>query len=143
MGQLLKDGAQLDNCGLDVLHSVCPTLDVGILRRRAHVSARSFLRAGPASLGPSQVATLLKVHFKHLLVACRGGQRSISSPVQSPGTCSSMSCSCWLVRESIMSMATSPEARDSAPKTTALPPGERKKKHFLVVERFKAHMAWI
>lgn len=32
--QLLKDGAQLDNRGLDVLHGVGPALDVGILQRR-------------------------------------------------------------------------------------------------------------
>lgn len=32
--QLLKDGAQLNNCGLNVLHGVCPALDVGILQRK-------------------------------------------------------------------------------------------------------------
>lgn len=32
--QLLEDGAQLNNCGLNVLHGICPALDVRILQRR-------------------------------------------------------------------------------------------------------------
>lgn len=34
--QLLKNGAQLNDCRLDVLHGICPALDVGILHKREH-----------------------------------------------------------------------------------------------------------
>lgn len=142
--QLLEDGAQLNNCGLNILHGVCPALDVGILQRRDSIHEHWELLQGRACLFRTlHFAIPPMAHSKHLLVT-RGKQRSNSSQAQSVDTCSSMSCSCWLVLESIMSMATSPEARDSAPKTTAPPPGGRKKTwHFLVVKRFKAHMLWI
>lgn len=52
--QLLEDGAQLNNCGLNVLHGVCPALDVRILQRRESVhEQQELLRVGPASLGLS------------------------------------------------------------------------------------------
>jgi hypothetical protein len=38
--QLLKDGAQLYNCRLNVLHGVCPTLDIGILQERESTGAQ-------------------------------------------------------------------------------------------------------
>lgn len=122
--QLLEDGAQLDDGGLDVLHGVCPALDVRILQRRECNERPELPRVGPASSGLS-FAIPPTAHSKHLLVTTQENG-SNSSPPQSVGTCSSMSCSCWLVRESIMSMATSPEARDSAPKTTAPPPGGKR-----------------
>jgi len=41
--QLLEDGAQLNNCGLNVLHGVCPALDVRILQRRESVHEQQEL----------------------------------------------------------------------------------------------------
>lgn len=63
--QLLEDGAQLDNSRLNVLHGVCPALDVRILQRRE--SVHKLLRVGPASLGLS-FAIPPMAHSKHLLV---------------------------------------------------------------------------
>lgn len=61
MCQLLKDGAELNNCGLDVLHGVCPTLDVGILQRRKSTHEHCELLQGRACL----FKTLLGCHSTH------------------------------------------------------------------------------
>ena len=42
VGQLLKDGAQLHDGRLDVLHGVCPTLNVGGLKRHTTTSLQSL-----------------------------------------------------------------------------------------------------
>lgn len=96
--QLLEDGAQLHNGGFNVLHGVRPALDIRILQRQRGVSAWG------------------SPHPPHPV-------SGIVLPISPTSTCSSINCSCWLVRLS-MSMATSPARRGSSC-SIAEPPAER------------------
>lgn len=117
MCQLLKDGAQLHNGALNVLHGVCSTLDVRVLHMMSRTKELSKFKSWSYTYKNRNVydshSKDYKEHFK-------------MENLKLNHTCSSISCS-WrgLALES-MSMATSlPRLLDSSCINTELPEKKR------------------